>query len=234
MATYKTTGIVLRRHNLGEADRIITFLTPDRGKLRAVARGVRRIGSRQAGHLELFSQVDLMLAEGRNLDIITSARLRRYPEQIGSDYARLRHGYVFASLLDRLIEVGPSQGLYNLARVGFDRLDAAGVSSGLELGFKLQLLDRLGYRPNLERCGRCGRAVTVGSIDAAAGGLVCRDCAVSGLAALDAPGLELWRRLLAADQPPASAGDESIASVGLAVCDTFYEYIFGRAFGPTI
>lgn len=234
MATYKTTGIVLRRHNLGEADRIVTFLTPDRGKLRAVSRGVRRIGSRQAGHLELFSQVELILAEGRNLDIITSARLRRYPEKVGQDYARLRHGYVFASLLDRLIETGPSEGLYNLAVVGFNELDDSGVSSGLELWFKLRLLDLLGYRPNLDHCGRCGRVVASGSVDASAGGLVCSDCAAAGLVALDAASLKLWRRLLAAERPDDRGADEPVAGASLGICDTFYEYIFGRAFGPTI
>ena len=104
MATYKTRGIVLRRHNLGEADRIITFLTTDRGKLRAVARGVRRIKSRQAGHLELFSETDLMLAEGRNLDIITSARLRVVDDRLTSDLRRLGTAYLMAEMTDVLLD----------------------------------------------------------------------------------------------------------------------------------
>ncbi len=246
MATYKTIGIVLKRHNLGEADRIVTFITADRGKLKAVARGVRRIGSRQAGHLELFSRVELMLAEGRNLDIVTSARLRHYPEPVALDYQRLRLGFIFASLLDRLIEGDRGYGVYELALAGFDELERSGASAQVELWFKLRLLELLGYRPNLEHCRRCEAVLTAESfIDAAAGGVVCArhgaaldggeyQAAPANLAPIEPGGLVLWRRLLDTERLRVAADDEPQASATLPVCDTFYEYIFGRAFGAVI
>src|SRR5438045_828289 len=104
MAFYKTTGIVLRRMNLGEADRIITILTRDHGKVRAVAKGVRRIKSRMAGHLELFGAVELMFAEGRNLDIITSARLMRSAELLSDTPKTLGYAFLLTEMLDRLID----------------------------------------------------------------------------------------------------------------------------------
>lgn len=235
MGTYKTSGLVLRRHNLGEADRIVTFITPDRGKLKAVARGVRRIGSRQAGHLELFSEVELMLAEGRNLDIITSARLRHYPELISQDYDRLRGGFIFASLLDRLIESDRGQGIYQLALAGFGELERSGANDQIELWFKLRLLELLGYRPNLGRCQRCSRPIAGDAfIDAAGGGVVCASCALPAAPSISAAGLKLWERLLDTERLRVSESDDPEAGATLAICDMFYEYIFGRTFGAVI
>ncbi|HKJ56955.1 MAG TPA: DNA repair protein RecO, partial [Nitriliruptoraceae bacterium] len=73
MATYRDQGIVLRTHKLGETDRILTLMTQGRGKVRAVAKGVRRPGSRFGGRLEPYSHVDLLLYEGRSLDVVTQA-----------------------------------------------------------------------------------------------------------------------------------------------------------------
>ncbi len=112
----------MRRMNLGEADRIITFITPDHGKLKAVARGVRRIKSRLAGHLELFGDVQLMLARGHNLDVITSARAAQSHLAIADDLERLSQAYLMAEMVDKLVReesVGP--GVYRLVhgRIAF-------------------------------------------------------------------------------------------------------------------
>jgi DNA repair protein RecO (recombination protein O) len=101
MPTYQTTGIVIGRTNFGEADRIVRFITPEQGKLSAVAKGVRRIKSRLAGHLEVFAESQLTLATGRNLDVIASARLTWYPHQLIADFQRISLASSFASHISR-------------------------------------------------------------------------------------------------------------------------------------
>lgn len=234
MATYKTSGIVLGRHNLGEADRIITFMTSDRGKLRAVAKGVRRPLSRQAGHLEPFGEVELMLAEGRNLDIITSARLKAYPAGLTGDYERLQMAYLMARMVERLSgDDQAAPGVYRLLMASLTALERRGVSRTLELFFKLQLLAQLGYRPQLELCGGCGRELAEGYLSPEQGGLLCRDCLVGSEVAIAANGLALWRQIYQATGVPLAAAElETAALATLPICDTFYEYIFGRTFQP--
>jgi DNA repair protein RecO (recombination protein O) len=220
---------VLGRHNLGEADRIVTFFTTDRGKLRAVARGVRKIGSRQAGHIEPFSRVDLMLAEGRNLDIVTSARLQAYPVALTSDFERVGQAYLVAHMVDRLTDDGAAApGIYRLLDYTLSRLEAQGASAVLELFFKLRLLGQLGYRPQLEVCGNCGRQLEEGYISPEYGGLVCASCRLAADPELTAQQLGLWRNLLSAKYESEIGEPKAVAS--LEICDTFYEYFFGRRF----
>jgi recombinational DNA repair protein (RecF pathway) len=92
--SYQTTGIIIGRTNFGEADRVVRFITPEHGKVAAVAKGIRKIKSRSGGHLELFGEAALMLISGRNLETVASARLIWYPHQLVGDYQRL--GLAFA------------------------------------------------------------------------------------------------------------------------------------------
>lgn len=238
MATYKTRGIVVRRFNLGEADRIITFLTTDRGKLRAVAKGVRRIKSRLAGHLELFGEVEIMLVEGRNLDIITSARLQRDASAIAEHQPALAHAYLFTELIDRLVEEGVNQPeLYVAAASAFEALPAAGEALALvELYMKLHFLDGLGYRPELAHCVVC-RSSDASSeyfFVSVLGGIADRTCTTDHRFPMQAAAIKLWRlvlgRPLAGVRPITEA--EWLAKVSLPACDDFIEYHFGRRFVP--
>ena len=233
MATYKTRGLVLRRYNLGEADRIIHFLTPDRGKVRAVSRGVRKIGSRQAGHLELFAEVDLMLAEGRNLDIVTSARLVRYDDGLMADYDRLRLAYLAAEMLDKLTDdsADPIHGLYHLASRLYRALPTAADTNLLELEFKLHLADDLGYRPGIVGCGSCGASEETRGYDfsPAGGGLLCEGCTTPGALAMSHRQIKLWRLLLDRPGSTLQLGD-GLAREGIGLVDHFYDYVFGRQF----
>src|SRR5919202_417621 len=98
---YTTEAIVLKRQNLGEADRIVTLYTPDEGKLRAVAKGVRRPASRLAGHLELFSLTLVQLARGRELDVVAQAETRQAFRNVREDLARTSQAYYALELVDR-------------------------------------------------------------------------------------------------------------------------------------
>lgn len=182
---------------MGEADRIVTFLTPDFGKLRAVARGVRKIKSRLAGHLELFSEVELLLAKGRSLDIVAGARLKRHFSELSSNWQSLTFGYLMAEMLERLTEEGPSQArLFDLAGQSFSELNRAGHSQSLELAFKLRLLDALGYRPHLSDCVVCGRQSDTYYFDPKLGGVVDSGCALARPFKMNEPTRQLWLGLL--------------------------------------
>ena len=104
MPTYRDEAIVLRTHKLGEADRIITFLSRRNGKVRAVARGVRRTSSKFGARLEPFSHVDLQFATGRTLDVVTQAvTMDAFTEPLTRDYVRFTTGEVMLEMADRMV-----------------------------------------------------------------------------------------------------------------------------------
>jgi len=103
MAYYKTEAILLRRHSLGEADRILTLLSPDLGKIRAVAKGVRRGRSKLAGHLEPFVVSDVRMAKGRNLDVITSAQGKQYFNPADGDLGKLALAHLLLEICDKIL-----------------------------------------------------------------------------------------------------------------------------------
>ena len=121
---YKTPGIILRRKNLAEADRILTIFTQKRGKVKAVAKGVRWLKSHLAGHLELFCLSDLILAEGKNLDTIIGAELIKSYPKLRADLARTNQAYYLAEITDKLtVEADPHSEIFQLLKKGLDILE---------------------------------------------------------------------------------------------------------------
>ncbi len=181
---YKTQAIVLRQRKLGEADKIVTLYCAHLGKVDAVAKGVRRTKSRLAGHLEPLTLGSYLVAEGRDLDIVTQAETVEAFPALRADLDRLSRGLYCAELLDRLT---PERSEGNRAfRLLGEALALLDRETALDLAvrrFELLLLDELGYRPALERCSVCDGALE--PIDnywsAAAGGVVCPRCASEGL-----------------------------------------------------
>ncbi len=240
MRSYNTIGIVIGRTNFGEADRVVRFLTPDYGKLSAVAKGVRKITSRSGGHLELFGEVGLMLATGRgSLDVITSARLRWYPHQLAGAFDRLPLAFAFATAVDRLVEPGhPQPKLYSMLLEALHALDVGATGPLPELWFKLRLLELLGYRPHLEACLICGRhdADAAYTFDAVRGGITCTSDSSAIAQPMTMAEIKLWRLL--SDLPYGTIskinGASTLAGTTLTACDAFYEHHLGRAFRPSI
>jgi DNA repair protein RecO (recombination protein O) len=154
---YRTEAVVLRRQELGEADRLMTILTPGHGKLRVVAKGVRRLRSRKAGHLELFTRADLLLARGRELDIITQAEAADPFPGLRNDLVRLAHAAYAVELLDCLaVAEEENRPLYRLLVDTLERL-SQGYEPGLVVRFfEVQLLELTGFQPQLFRCQGCG------------------------------------------------------------------------------
>ncbi len=177
---YRTEAVVLRRSDLGEADRLLTLYTPEWGKLRVIAKGVRKPTSRKSGHLELFTHSRLLIARGRNLDIVTQAETIHSFRPLREDLIRTGWAYYVAELLDRFAEEGvENRPLFNLflATLGWLCED---VDLALTARFyELRLLALAGYRPQLFHCLACQREVkpeTTSFFSPAQGGLLCSRC----------------------------------------------------------
>ena len=201
MALYREQGVVLRTQKLGESDRIVTLLTPGRGLLRAVAKGVRRTSSKFGARLEPFMVADLQLFEGRTLDTITQAStLGAYGPHISSDYDRYRAGSVMVETAERLSEGGPAPEQYRLI-IGALRTLAQGQLPAplLRDGYLLRAIAAAGWAPGFEHCVRCEAPGPHTHVSVQLGGVVCENCRVPGTPALDPGSITLLGALLAGD-----------------------------------
>lgn len=176
MSLYREHGIVLRTHKLGEADRIIVFVTRGHGKVRAVAKGVRKTRSRFGSRLEPCSHVALQLYEGRELDIVTQAESVDHFRAIREDLDRLAAAQLMLEATDQISqEREPDTGLYQLL-VGALRALAGDGGALVAPAFLLKLLATDGVRPLVDHCADCGEDTPLVAFDLASGGLLCRSC----------------------------------------------------------
>jgi DNA repair protein RecO (recombination protein O) len=200
---YRDEAVVLRTQKLGEADRIVALLTRRHGRVRAVAKGVRRTSSRFGSRLEPFMHVDLQLAEGRSLDVVTQAEtLAPFGERICSDYGLYTTGTAMLETAERLVteEHEPSVQQYLLLVGGLRVLSRRERDPGLVLdSFLLRSLAVAGYAPSFADCVRCGRPGPHRSFSASAGGSLCGDCRVPGTATPAAETVVLLAALLEGD-----------------------------------
>jgi DNA repair protein RecO (recombination protein O) len=145
-------GIVLSRTNFGEADRILTAITPDNGKVRLMARGVRKVKSKLAGGIELFSVSNISFIVGRGeIRTLTSTRLEHYFKQIVQDVDRTMYGYEVLKTLDRVTEDEAGEEYFMLAEHILNALNDPQVNLDvIKLWFYMQLLKLGGHSPNLE------------------------------------------------------------------------------------
>jgi len=176
---YRTEGIVLRRSDFGEADRLLVLLTPGQGKLRVLAKGVRKVPSRKAGHVEPFMRSQYLLARGRNLDIVTQVEATDTFQNVRSDLVRTSYAYYWMELVDGFSEEGEENApLYRLLAESLERLDRGANPALLTRFFELHLLTLVGYRPELQRCVACGRPhePTAVFFSPGDGGVRCQHC----------------------------------------------------------
>lgn len=147
-----TKAIVLNRLDYGEADRILTLLTPDQGKLSLMARGVRRVKSKLAGGIELFSVSDITFARGRGeLGTLVSSRLETHYDKITGDLDRTMLAYDFIKTLHKNTEDQPEAEYFALLNNAFGALNQTSVPPGIvRIWFLSQLLDLAGHSPNLQ------------------------------------------------------------------------------------
>ena len=185
MPLYRDEAVVLRTHKLGEADRIITLLTREHGRVRAVAKGVRKTTSRWGSRLEPFTHVDLQLAEGRNLDVVTQAEtLDPFAAGLGRDYERYTAGSVMLETADRLVteERQPSVQQFLLLVGGLRAMTAGEHRPGQVLdSYLLRSLAVSGYAPSFDHCARCGDPGPHRWFNPSAGGVLCPELQAAGV-----------------------------------------------------
>ncbi len=180
MSLTKTKGIVLRTINVGEADRILEIFSDDRGKLRAVARGVRKIRSKLAGHLEPFTYVDLLLAKGRgDLPVIAGAKALSHYQGIRSDFDRMSVASYLSELVGKLnADEDASRRVPSLVRAAFAALEGGHPPRLVADYYQWQTITLAGFRPDLYACVECGRKLYPADLafSPGLGGVLCKGC----------------------------------------------------------
>lgn len=175
---YKTEAIILRHQDLGETDRIVTAFTPRLGKIRFVAKGVKRPRSRLAGHLDLLCQTSLLLAHGRNLDIVTQAQVANHFPGLRSNLACIAQGLHAAELVDRFMAENVEHSVtYYLLQATLAHLGTPSPKELVLRRFEMRLLEQIGYRPQLHRCIGCDdELVESAYFTSSGGGVLCNIC----------------------------------------------------------
>ena len=157
MRNYKTEGIIIRRINFGEADRILTIFTKHHGKIKAIAKGVRRIKSRRAPHLELFNQAVLFFHKGKNLDLVSEAQLINSFSDLRKDLKKVALAFKLCELIDQLTRENQSQRhAYSLFKTCLNDLSRFNKEKGERIvkNFERELLQALGFLPKEKSLNR--------------------------------------------------------------------------------
>jgi DNA repair protein RecO (recombination protein O) len=199
--TYRDEVVVLRTHKLGEADRILTLLSRRHGKVRAVAKGVRRTSSKFGARLEPFMVADVQLYKGRTLDIVQQAEsLGSYGADIATDYERYTAASAMSETADRLNESEATPQQY-LLLVGGLRSLARGDHAPRSVldSYLLRVMSLSGWAPSLLECARCGAPGPHDWFVAQLGGIVCSACAPTGSPRVAPETGDLLRALLAGE-----------------------------------
>ncbi len=232
MALYREQGIVLRTWKLGETDRILNLLTQGRGKVRAVAKGVRRPGSRFGGRLESYSHVDLKLYEGRNLDVISEADLIEPFAEVRADFALSASAATMVEAVDRVAQERERDlALFMLLRAGLQALQAQPPYPAIFVdAFLLRLASTSGFHVFTDACATCRAPGPHPFLHVAAGGTLCRDCAPAGTKAFDPAAVGLVRLLAGPDWAalPGAAENLPARRTAAAFVRAFVEYHLDR------
>jgi DNA repair protein RecO (recombination protein O) len=227
MSLYRCNGIVLRTYPLGEADRIVSFITDTRGKVRAVAKGVRKTKSRIGARLEPGTQVSLLMFQSRGeLDIVSQADTINPHRKIREDLDRLTHAASLLEAVDLLSQEGQEDSkLYGMLAGALNALDTAD-SALIVAAFYWRVLAHEGFEPSLDVCVRCGAEDDLAGFDAPGGGVLCRRDAAGSRVSAEA--LRLLRMIVdgqvgAALREPASPATYEVEKLATAALESVLE-----------
>jgi DNA repair protein RecO (recombination protein O) len=177
---YTTDAIVLSRFDYGEADRILTLITPLNGKLKAIAKGIRRPTSRIGGSLEPFAELHVALARGRTFEVVTQVTVEHAWLNLRDSLESAATAWYLAELADRSLEERhAAEPVYALLRRSYELLDAGMAPGRVARWYEMHLADELGVRPEVDRCVECDRALEVGGRFRwvpPLGGVLCERC----------------------------------------------------------
>lgn len=230
MPTYRDEVVVLRTHKLGEADRIVTMLSRRHGKVRAVAKGVRRTSSRFGARLEPFMVADVQLHQGRTLDIVQQAEsLGAYGAPIAADYERYTAAHAMVETADRLGDAEATPQQYLLLVGGLRTLSQGGHAPRAVLdSYLLRAMALSGWAPALDACARCGADGPHDRFVGQLGGSVCGDCAPAGSPHIRPETRTLLRALLAGEWEAVDAAAPASASAASGLIAAFTQYHLER------
>lgn len=230
MVTYRDEVVVLRTHKLGEADRIVTMLSRRHGKVRAVAKGVRRTSSRFGARLEPFMVADVQLYRGRSLDIVQQAEsLGSYGAAIAGDYDRYTAAHAMVETADRLGEAEATPQQYLLLVGGLRTLSQGGHAARSVLdSYLLRTMALSGWAPALDDCARCGAAGPHDWFVAQSGGSSCGGCAPAGSARMLPDTRALLHALIAGEWEFVDAAADRTASAASGLIAAYAQYHLER------
>lgn len=187
---YKTEAIVLRRQNLGENHQIITLFSPTHGKIRAVAKGIRKITSRFIGKIELFNYLFLYLASGKELDVICEVEVKKIFSKIKKSLLKISFGTYFLQIVNEYIlegEKSEAKKIFNLLKESLDELERIKSKIYLEIlsrTFEIKFLSLSGYSPRVSECLNCLKnSGEFFFFSSSLGGALCLDCRTKDLKA---------------------------------------------------
>jgi DNA repair protein RecO (recombination protein O) len=230
---YRDQGLVLRTQPLGEADRIITFLTRSHGRVRAVAKGIRRTRSKFGSRLDPFTYVDVQFALGRSLDIVSQVEtIASYRDAVASDYRRYTAGTAMLETAERLVleEKEPAIQQHHLLISGIRALAEGERDASLVLdSFVLRSLAIAGYAPSFDTCAACGAAGPHRSFSAASGGMLCDQCRRPGGATPQADTVRLLGALLAGDWRTVAEIDPRYRSAASGIVAAYLQWHLERS-----
>jgi DNA repair protein RecO (recombination protein O) len=194
----RVEAIVLRHADWGEADRLLWLFTREMGKVKVVAKGVRKPRSRKAGHLEPFTRVELLLAYGRDLPIVTQAEAKEAYLELREDLVRVGYASYVIELLDRFTyEEGENYALYRLLSETLSRINLETDPAFAVRYYEVRLLDLVGFRPQLLHCVNCGEDIQAEDqfFSFEKGGVICPNCGTQevGVHPVSMPALKILR-----------------------------------------
>ena len=222
-------GIVLRSYPFGDADRVVVLLSPNRGKIRTVAKGIRKTKSRFGGRLEPFTHVDLVLYEGRNLDTITQvATIEPFPRLRSSLDAVVAAGTMVEAADAVAQEDESSMRLFLLVHRGLRALEAGQIGADLITSYLLKLADVVGVAPSLVVCAACGKVDDLHRFSFAGGGVVCDRCRFEGAVRLREGVTGYLAALAGAEFSAMPETNIELAGEAMGIARRFVEYHLDR------
>lgn len=228
-------GIVLRGFPFGEADRVVVILSPNHGKLRTVAKGVRKTKSRFGGRLEPFTHVDLVLYEGRNLDTITQVEVIEAFPVLRSDLDKVMAAGTMVEAIDAVTQENESSlRAFLLLQRGLKSLEAGPVHPDLVTAFLLGVAEVVGIAPAFDHCAGCGGTEGLTRFSFADGGVLCDRDRAPGAVALRAGLTDYLARLAGADLASLPESDPSFSKEAIGITRRFLEYHLDRRLGSVI
>lgn len=232
MALRHDQGIVLRSYPLGESDRIVVMLTPNHGKVRAVAKGIRKTKSRFGGRLEPFTHVDVILYEGRSLDTVTQVSVIEAHPRLRSALERVLAAGTMVEAIDAVAQERESSvRAFLLLQRGLRTLESGSPHPDLTTAFLLGVAEVVGIAPAFDHCAGCGRSDQLSRFSFGDGGVLCERDRTPGAVALRDGITDYLARLAASPIDDLPEADPSFSNEAVGITRRFLEYHLDRRLG---